>query len=143
MKSEKQISHCVRNDRWLFTNNSLNCHFEQRKKSALEKTYFVYLLASKSRRLYVGVTNNLERRLYEHKQKLVDGFTKSYNIDRLVFFESTNDVRSALEREKEIKRWRREKKIALIETMNPAWDDLSESWKSEEADFSPMKPGSK
>ena len=95
----------------------------------MEKTYFVYLLASKSRRIYVGVTNNLERRLYEHKQKLVDGFTKSYNIDRLVFFESTNDVRSALEREKEIKRWRREKKIALIETMNPAWDDLSESWK--------------
>ena len=123
--------------------NSHQCHFEQREKSALEKTYFVYLLASKSRRIYVGVTNNLERRLYEHKQKLVDGFTKLYNIDRLVFFESTNDVRSALEREKEIKRWRREKKIALIETMNPAWDDLSESWKSEEADFSPMKPGSK
>ena len=123
--------------------NSHQCHFEQREKSALEKTYFVYLLASKSRRLYVGVTNNLERRLYEHKQKLVDGFTKSYNIDRLVFFESTNDVRSALEREKEIKRWRREKKIALIETMNPAWDDFSESWKSEEADFSPIKPSSK
>ena len=95
----------------------------------LEKIYFVYLLASKSRRLYVGVTNNLERRLYEHKHKLVDGFTKSYNIDRLVFFESTSDVRVAIEREKEIKKWRREKKIALIEAMNPIWNDLSEAWK--------------
>ena len=95
----------------------------------MEKIYFVYLLASKSRRLYVGVTNNLERRLYEHKHKLVDGFTKSYNIDRLVFFESTSDVRVAIEREKEIKKWRREKKIALIEAMNPIWNDLSEVWK--------------
>ena len=95
----------------------------------LEKIYFVYLLASKSRRLYVGVTNNLERRLYEHKHKLVDGFTKAYNIDRLVFFESTSDVRVAIEREKEIKKWRREKKIALIEAMNPIWNDLSEAWK--------------
>jgi len=69
----------------------------------LENTYFVYLLASKSRKLYVGMTNNLERRLYEHKHKLVDGFTKTYNIDRLVFFESTSDVRVAIEREKEIK----------------------------------------
>ena len=95
----------------------------------LEKIYFVYLLASKSRRLYVGVTSNLERRLYEHKHKLVDGFTKSYNIDRLVFFESTSDVRVAIEREKEIKKWRREKKIALIEAMNQIWNDLSEAWK--------------
>jgi len=69
----------------------------------LENTYFVYLIASKSRKLYVGMTNNLDRRLYEHKHKLVDGFTKTYNIDRLVFFESTSDVRVAIEREKEIK----------------------------------------
>lgn len=69
----------------------------------MENTYFVYLLASKSRKLYVGMTNNLDRRLYEHKHKLVDGFTKTYNIDRLVFFESTSDVRVAIEREKEIK----------------------------------------
>ena len=110
----------------------------------MEKTYYVYLLASKSRRLYVGVTNNLEHRLYEHKHKLVDGFTKSYNIDRLVFFETTSDVRSAIEREKKIKHWRREKKIALIETMNPLWEDLSDGWmSSEKADFSPEKAGSK
>ncbi len=95
----------------------------------MEKTYYVYLLSSKSRRLYVGVTSNLERRLYEHKNKLADGFTKSYSIDRLVFFESSNDVRVALEREKEIKKWRREKKISLIEAMNPVWEDLSEGWK--------------
>ena len=69
----------------------------------MENTYFVYLIASKSRKLYVGMTNNLDRRLYEHKHKLVDGFTKTYNIDRLVFFESTSDVRVAIEREKEIK----------------------------------------
>ena len=74
------------------------------------------------------MTNNLERRLYEHKNKLVDGFTKLYQIDRLVFFESTNDVRVAIEREKEIKKWRREKKIALIETINPLWADLSKDW---------------
>ena len=111
----------------------------------LEKTYFVYLLASKSRRLYVGVTSNLERRLYEYKHKLVDGFTKLYSIDRLVFFEATNDVRSAIEREKQIKKWRREKKIALIETMNPVWEDLSDGWiqEREKADFSPKRPGSK
>ena len=95
----------------------------------MEKTYFVYLLASKSRKLYVGVSNNLERRLYEHKHKMVDGFTTTYNIDRLVFFESTSVVRVAIEREKEIKKWRREKKIALIESMNATWEDLSEGWK--------------
>ena len=94
----------------------------------MEKTYYVYLLASKSRRLYVGMTNNLERRLYEHKNKLADGFTKLYQIDRLVFFESTNDVRVAIEREKEIKKWRREKKIALIETINLLWAELSKDW---------------
>ncbi len=95
----------------------------------MNKTYFVYILASKSRRLYVGVTNDLERRLYEHKHKLVEGFTKLYNIDRLVFFEATSEVISAIAREKEIKKWRREKKIALIEAENPLWDDLSDAWK--------------
>jgi putative endonuclease len=90
--------------------------------------YFVYILASRSRRLYVGVTNDLERRLFEHKQKLADGFTKQYRIDRLVHFEETTDVMSAIEREKQIKGWLREKKIALIESGNPTWADLSEAW---------------
>ena len=93
-----------------------------------ERTYCVYLLASKSKRLYIGVTNNLERRVYEHKSKLVDGFTKQYNIDRLVYFEQTTDVLSAITREKQIKGWRRSKKIALIESINPIWEDLSTEW---------------
>ena len=93
-----------------------------------DRTYYVYLLASKSRRLYIGVTNNLERRLYEHKSKLVEGFTKRYNIDRLVYFEQTVDVLSAIAREKQIKSWSRSKKITLIESVNPAWEDLSAEW---------------
>jgi len=76
----------------------------------------------------VGVTNNLERRLFEHKSKLVDGFTKRYNIDRLVYFEQTVDVLSAIAREKQVKSWSRSKKIALIESINPIWEDLSTEW---------------
>jgi putative endonuclease len=90
--------------------------------------YFVYILASKSRRLYVGVTNDLERRIYEHKQKLADGFTKTYKIDRLVHFEETSDALAAIEREKQIKGLLRVKKIVLIESGNPTWEDLSEAW---------------
>ena len=91
-------------------------------------SYYVYILASKSRRLYVGVTNNLERRVFEHKNKVVDGFTKQYNIERLVHFEDTVDVLSAIAREKQIKGWSRDKKVALIEAHNPAWEDLSDNW---------------
>ena len=93
-----------------------------------EKTFYVYLLASKSRRLYVGVTNNLERRLFEHKSKLVEGFTKQYNIDRLVYFEQTTDVLSAITREKQIKSWNRNKKMRMVEAGNPSWEDLSAEW---------------
>jgi putative endonuclease len=74
------------------------------------------------------VTNNLERRLYEHKTKQLDGFTRKYNIDRLVYFEQTTDVLSAIAREKQIKNWNRSKKISLIESANPAWEDLSAEW---------------
>ena len=90
--------------------------------------YYVYLMASKSRTLYVGVTNDLRRRMHEHKEKLLMGFTSKYNISRLVHFEATSDVRAALEREKEIKAWRRHKKVALIEATNPEWRDLSDAW---------------
>src|SRR5438477_9977016 len=89
--------------------------------------YFVYILASKSRRLYVGVTNDLERRIYEHKQKLAAGFTKMYKIDRLVHFEETSYVSAAIEREKQIKGLVRIKKIALIESSNPNGEDLKEA----------------
>jgi putative endonuclease len=90
--------------------------------------YYVYILTNRSRTLYTGVTNNLVRRVYEHKQKLVRGFTEKYNIHQLVFYEETSDVNAAIAREKQIKGWTRAKKIALIESMNPEWRDLSNGW---------------
>ncbi len=92
------------------------------------KRYFVYIMTNKSRTLYAGVTNNLVRRVYEHKHKIVPGFTKKYNIDKLVYFEETPDVKAAIEREKQIKGWLRAKKIQLIESINPDWNDLSLDW---------------
>ena len=74
--------------------------------------------------MYIGVTNDLERRVYEHKNKLVKGFTEKYNVNKLVYFEETGDVNAALAREKEIKKWRREKKDALVSSMNPQWTEL-------------------
>jgi len=91
----------------------------------------VYIMASRSRTLYTGVTNNLERRVHEHKNKLVDGFTTRFNLNRLVFFEATDDVLSAIAREKELKGWTRAKKVALIEPSNPTWVDLSAQWEGE------------
>jgi putative endonuclease len=94
-----------------------------------EKNYYVYLLTNWNNKvMYVGVTNNLERRMYEHKHKLVEGFTQKYNVDKLVYFEETRDVHAALEREKEIKKWRREKKNALVLKDNEEGRDLSEGW---------------
>ena len=92
------------------------------------RNYYVYMLTNASRTLYVGVTNDLERRLHEHKIGLVPGFTKKYNIDWLVYYEQSSDVEAARAREKQIKAWRRSKKVALIETMNPRWRDLSLDW---------------
>lgn len=89
---------------------------------------YVYIMTSKSKTLYTGVTNNLVRRVYEHKNKLTEGFTSKYNIDRLVYFEVSNDMISAIAKEKQIKGWLRKKKIDLIESMNPQWKDLSEEW---------------
>jgi putative endonuclease len=87
----------------------------------MDRTYCVYILASRSRNLYTGVTGNLEPRMVEHRQRLVPGFTTRYRIFRLVYFEFFSDVRAAIAREKEIKGWRREKKIWLIKRNNPAW----------------------
>ena len=78
--------------------------------------------------MYVGMTNNLERRMLEHKQRLVKGFTSKYNVNKLVYYEQTNDVRTAIAREKEIKKWRREKKNNLVEESNHEWKDLSAEW---------------
>ena len=94
----------------------------------MPRTYYVYLMANASRTLYVGVTNNLQRRVFEHKTKRIPGFTSKYNLTRLVYYEATRDVRAALAREKQIKAWRREKKLELIEAENPGWRDLSDDW---------------
>ncbi|RJP19866.1 MAG: GIY-YIG nuclease family protein [Candidatus Abyssobacteria bacterium SURF_5] len=85
-------------------------------------------MTNASRTLYTGVTNDLIRRVYEHKNKLVPGFTARYNIGRLVYFEETQDVRTAIDREKQIKGWRRERKIKLVESINPEWRDLSKEF---------------
>ena len=92
------------------------------------KTYYVYIMANKSRTLYTGVTNNLERRVLEHRCKLTPGFTSHYNINRLVHFEVFRDIRAAIDREKQIKGWLRIKKIALIGSGNRDWKDLSDAW---------------
>jgi len=90
--------------------------------------YYVYIMTNRSGTLYTGVTNDLKRRVYEHKHKLIPGFTSKYAIDRLVYFDTTPDVRAAIAREKQIKKWRREKKVALIESKNRNWKDLSAGW---------------
>ena len=98
--------------------------------------YFVYILTNKSDKvLYIGVTNNLERRMYEHRNKMIDGFTKRYNLTKLVYFEETSDVRSAIERGKQLKNWHRDWKIKLINEFNPEWRDLSEEDKNRDAEM--------
>lgn len=93
------------------------------------KQYYVYILANKNNSvLYIGVTGDLERRIYEHKRKLADGFTKKYNVDKLVYFEETRDVMSALNREKQLKNWHRDWKNNLICGANRDWKDLSAGW---------------
>ena len=94
--------------------------------ASMRHTYYVYILASRSRSLYTGVTNNLSRRLIEHRQCLVPGFTSKYRVFRLVHFEIFGDIRDAIAREKEIKGWRRQKKVQLIQFHNRVWADLGE-----------------
>jgi putative endonuclease len=94
------------------------------------RTYYVYIMTNRSKTLYIGVTNNLHRRVYEHRQCLVKGFTQRYKLSRLVYFEETCDVIAAISREKQLKGWIRAKKVALIEFKNPEWEDLSSGWYS-------------
>lgn len=97
-----------------------------------EYRYYVYMLQSSSRRaLYIGMTNNLRRRVFEHKTHRMEGFSDDYNATRLVYWESYDDVRDAIDREKQLKRWRREKKLKLIVRMNPKWQDLAADWFAE------------
>jgi putative endonuclease len=101
----------------------------------MTKQFYVYVLTNKSNNvLYVGVTSNLIKRLQEHKNKLIDGFTKKYNINKLVYFESTPSSRSAITREKQLKNWHREWKVNLVSKNNPKWLDLSETLKQVQGD---------
>ena len=93
------------------------------------KDYYIYILTNKKHgTLYIGITNNLMRRIYEHKNGIIKGFTKKYNLDKLVYFEQTTDINAAIQREKRLKKWNRAWKIELIESINPEWKDLSESF---------------
>ena len=93
------------------------------------REHFVYIMTNLSRTTrHIGLTNNLVRRVYERKMKLVAGFTKRYNLDCLVLFESTDDITAAIAREKELKGWVRRKKVALVHSLNPTWEDLSKEW---------------
>ena len=101
---------------------NLNC--AHRNKSAVPRRFWVYILASKTRVLYIGVTNELQRRVWEHRKGDVSGFTAKYNVKRLIYYEEHATAHAAISREKQLKRWRREKKVRLIEQMNPRWLDF-------------------
>ena len=89
------------------------------------KDYYVYIMTNNSKTLYIGVSNDLNRRIYEHKNKLIEGFTKKYNLTKLVYYETCNSVGDAIRREKQLKNWHRQWKINLIESVNKEWKDLS------------------
>ncbi len=107
----------------------------------MQRTYYVYIMANHVGMLYIGVTNNLERRACEHKHGCVEGFTKRYKLKRLLYFETTSDVQAAIAREKQLKGWVRRRKVALIESMNPEWKDVSEGWGGAEADVASQRLG--
>jgi putative endonuclease len=101
------------------------------------RTYVVYILANRNRRLYIGVTSDLQRRVWQHKQGTVDGFTRRFRVDRLVYFEQTPNIRAAIAREKQLKRWPRWRKVRLIELSNAGWLDLANDW----FDTAPLSSG--
>jgi len=94
----------------------------------MQKIYYTYIMSSQGRVLYIGMTSNIEQRVFQHKTHAFGGFTAKYNVTSLVYFERHGAVMTAIKREKEIKAWRREKKLALIESTNPTWRDLSYGW---------------
>jgi putative endonuclease len=96
------------------------------------RRYFVYILASRSRALYIGMTTDIVKRVYQHKHRLVEGFSSKYNINRLVYYEEADTLQNAYAREHQLKGWLRAKKIDLIQAMNPTWAELSDGWYEEE-----------
>ncbi len=94
----------------------------------IAKQYYAYIMTNRSGTLYIGLTNDLVRRVYQHKTKQIEGFTKRYHLTKLVYYEVGEDVREAIAREKQLKGWRRSKKLALINSSNPKWNDLSDGW---------------
>jgi putative endonuclease len=94
----------------------------------MSKQYYVYVMTNRSGTLYIGVTNDLARRVHQHKTKCVKGFTAKYNLTQLVYYETGEDIREAIAREKQLKGWRRSKKVALINSRNPEWNDLGDGW---------------
>ncbi len=96
-----------------------------------EHVYYTYIVCSRSGTLYIGMTNSIYRRAMEHKRGEIKGFASKYHCDRLVYYEKFDDVHKAIGREKQLKGWRRAKKIALIESVNPRWEDLAETWGAE------------
>ncbi len=105
-----------------------DCVLSHRKVDFTLRQFYVYIMTNKSGTLYIGVTNDLQRRVYEHKTKFISGFTSRYNLNRLVYFEDYTDIRQAIAREKQVKDWLRKKKIELIDSINPKWEDLSLDW---------------
>ena len=92
----------------------------------MSKDYYVYVLTNENNNvMYIGITNDLKRRVYEHKSNIIEGFTKKYHVHKLVYYEITTDVNSAIAREKQLKKWKRAKKNALVETLNPKWKELT------------------
>ena len=94
----------------------------------MSRQFYVYIMTNRSRTLYIGVTNDLVRRVHEHKTKQIEGFTKKYNLAQLVYYECGEDIRESIAREKQLKGWRRSKKVDLVNSSNPRWEDLSEGW---------------
>ena len=110
------------------------------KSPHMQKTYYVYILASKNRAIYIGMGNDLHRRCWQHKTEAKEGFSKKYKTKKLVYFESFGDVRDAINREKQLKGWRRSRKIALIESKNPKWSDLSRDWYQTPSEVLRLRP---
>ena len=102
--------------------------FRKRLRHMNPKKYWVYIVGSLTGTLYIGMTNNIDRRIAEHKSRAFEGFALKYHCERLVYYESFDDVRKAIDREKQLKGWIRAKKIALIASINPKWQDLAEKW---------------